>query len=214
MKTCAVILNHNRQDLLAETVARIAPQVGWVTVIDNASDPPTSDDEFPPNVSIFREEAQPPNIAQMWADALDRLEGDGYVAFLCDDSFVPEGWFQSVVDAIDRTGAAAGSTHAITPVGGDMVKWGPDGDVYGRMCGWAFVIRTDAGIRPDPSMHWWWCDTDIDWQARSLGGMVIAPGPVVTNILPNDYTNAKPELGARAGLDRAAFAAKHGSCPW
>lgn len=80
--------------------------------------------------------------------------------------------------------------------------------------GWAFVLDATAGVRADESMRWWWCDTDVDWQARGKGGTVMIGEYAVPNRLPNDFTNAKPELGERTGIDGMMFVEKWGFRPW
>jgi hypothetical protein len=109
--------------------------------------------------------------------------------------------------------AAAGSTHQYYPTPHPILKQAPDHDINNRMCGWAFIVAGEKGLMADEDLKWWYCDTSMDFTARVNGGMVVAPGPVVHNIHPNDYTNRKPELGHQAGLDAATFAAKWGR-PW
>ena len=72
--------------------------------------------------------------------------------------------------------AAAGSTHQYHPTPHPILKQAHDSDIHNRMCGWAFVVAGEKGQRADESIKWWWCDTDMDWQARINGGMVICPG--------------------------------------
>jgi hypothetical protein len=205
----AVVLTHNRPAELAACVQALAGQVDRLLVIDNASDPPAQ-----VAAELLMVPDQPPNLAQLWQRGLDWAEGTEHVALVCDDVTVPAGWVGIVVAAMSRCGAAAGSTHAIQDPGHDTVKTAPDGDIFGRMCGAAFILARPSPVTPDPAMAWWWCDTDIDWQARHNGGTVIAAGPVAHNSLPNDWTQRRPELAEQAGRDRAAFAAKWSGCPW
>lgn len=207
----AVILTHNRPDDLATAVAALAPQVDRLLVIDNASTPPA---QVPDGCTLLTVPDQPPNLALLWRRGLDWAAGAQHVALVCDDVTVPDGWANLVVTAMARTGAVAGSTHNLTDQGHDVVKVAPDSDIFGRMCGAAFILARPSPVAPDPGMAWWWCDTDIDWQARANGGTVIAAGPVAHNRHPNDWTTRRPELAEQAGRDRAAFAAKWSSCPW
>lgn len=218
----AIVLTHNRPEMLARCVTAIAAQVGMVLVVDNASDPPATTPTEVGNAVLIHDPGQPPNLARLWNRGLDAIThwvdvagaARWDVALLCDDAITPAGWVDAVSATMRRSAAAAGCTHAIHPVGTPLVKTAPDGDLPNRMTGWAFVLRGEAGLRADESMAWWWCDTDLDWQARHAGGMVIAPGPVVPNERPNDYTYSVPGLAERAGRDRQAFAAKWGSAPW
>ena len=216
--SAAVIITHNRPALLRQCVAAIQPQVDTVIVIDNASEPPAAPlAQY--GVILIREMRQPPNIAAMWnrgIDAVNAVCGCSFVAFLCDDAIVPPGWFDAVTDAMVETRTVAGCSSPFPDAHhGPVVKTKPDDDLYGRMCGWAFVLDVSTGIRADESMQWWWCDTDVDWQARAKGGMVMVNGRyAVPNHLPNDFTLSRPELSERTGADAAAFVAKWGSKPW
>lgn len=213
----AVILTHNRPALLEQAVEAIAYQATTVTVVDNASDPPTSRNWRAHNVEIVHVPDQPPNLAAMWNEQLDRIAerhqpGRRYtwdVALICDDVAVPPGWFSTVSNAMREHGAAAGSTHSYHPISVPYLLTeltnGTD-----RMCPWAFVLRGELGLRADETMHWFYCDTDLDWQARVNGGTLIAPGPVAVNARVGDFTGSKPELAAQAEVDKATFRAKWG----
>jgi glycosyltransferase involved in cell wall biosynthesis len=212
--TAAIVLTHNRPALLAECVTTIAPQVDLVLVVDNASDPPAHTAQG----VVWRVPDQPPNLSRLWNDALTRLQlhhgNPRYVAFLCDDTTAPDGWVAAVVAAMEETGAAAGCSNPWGHHHPYRVKTEPDGDIMGRMPGWAFVLDTSKGLRADESMAWWWCDTDLDFTARKNGGMVMIGGYPVPNHRPGEYTNSKPGLGEQAGRDRQAFIAKWGWAPW
>jgi hypothetical protein len=223
----AVIITHNRPELLRRCVDAIAPQVDFVIVIDNASEPPvTSTDWFVRPLGravMLRNETQPPNLPALWNQALRiigtlrAVEADAHVAFLCDDAIAPAGWFATVSGAMIETGAAAGCVNPFGHQHEPMLKTEPDHDLLHRMVGWAFVLDADRGIEPDETMHWWWCDTDIDWQARVGGGgmvMLGRPDLVVPNERPNEFLMQKPELAEQAGRDGETFAAKWGGRPW
>ena len=224
MSDYAVILTHNRHELLRSAVAGIAPQVDRVAVVDNASYPPVTFESIGGHQvhSIITSDEQPPNLAFLmnegfdWAEqqAKELGETEWFVALLCDDVLVPAGWFAAVKTALQQTGTVMGSTHQSFPVTQPIVKTQPDADIVGRLQGSAFVVRGEVGLRADEEMHWWWQDTDLDWQARLRGGSVIAPGPTAVNLRPNDFTNARPELARRAGVDGEVFARKWGTRPW
>ena len=212
----ALILTHNRPRLLADCIAAIRPQVDDILVIDNASDPKA---HVPPEIWLEYIPDQPPHLAKFWNHGFnffDKIyDGRPYdVAVLCDDTIVPDGWFNAVVTGLRETGAAIGCSN---PWGMDhppMIKTSPDRDIMGRMIGWAFVMDASRGLRADENMQWWWFDTDLDWQARRAGGFVMVGGYPVPNIHPGQFTNERPGLGARAGKDREAFVNKHGWIPW
>jgi glycosyltransferase involved in cell wall biosynthesis len=217
----AIVLTHNRPALLARCLAAIVPQTDLTLVVDNASDPPAVTPDGLDNVLVVRDEEQPPNLARLWNRGLDALTmwrppglDTWDVAVLCDDAVVHPGWFDAVASTMRGCGAAAGSTHSIQPVAAPLLKTAPDSDLFNRMCGWAFVLRGETNLRADESMHWWWQDTSMDFDARTKGGMVIAPGPVVLNERPNDFTYSVPGLAEQAGRDREAFQARWGFVPW
>lgn len=223
MVSYALILTHNRPELLLRTVRAIAPQVDYVRVVDNASSPPVKigPEEWPLNVVLYHEPMQPPNLSALWNKQLGLIEKHALerateweVAVLCDDSIAPEGWFAGVRSGLRQFGATAASTGPLGPHDDYLLKRDLDGDVYTRMCGWAFVLAGESGIRADEGLHWWFCDSDVDFQARKTNGTLICPGPTVPNELPGAWTNAKPELGTRAGLDREAFNAKWSVSYW
>lgn len=224
MNRFAVILTHNRPQLLVDCVAAIHTQVDMTLVIDNASDPPVDRGTLPAAsaghaVAVRYVPDQPPNLAKLWNLGLDvaanMAVGDPWwVAVLCDDAIVPPGWVDAVTAAMEQTGAAAGCSN---PWGHDhppQVKTEPDSDIMGRMPGWAFILNGTKGLRADETMHWWWLDGTLDWAARGAGGMVMIGGYPVPNVQPNHYTNTKPELAEQAGRDREAFIARWGWAPW
>jgi glycosyltransferase involved in cell wall biosynthesis len=216
----SLIITHNRPELLAEAIAAIKPQVDVVLVVDNASDPRATVEQ---DVHLLYVPDQPPNISNLWNRGFDwfakfshQYNGHGGldIAMLCDDAIVPEGWFAAVTEGMRETGAAAGCSNPWGTMHPAHIKTTVDRDIAGRMVGWAFVIDADKGLRADESMHWWWCDTDLDVQARLAGGVVMVGGYLVPNTRYGEYTNIIPGLGERAGRDREAFAAKWGQVPW
>lgn len=213
----ALILTHNRPELLAQCIAAIQPQVDKVLVIDNASRPPAT---VPEDVALLYIPDQPPNLARWWNIGLDYFaniydgENVSDVAVLCDDAIVPEGWFAAVVEGMRATDTTAGSSNPFGTNHEPRVKSDMDRDIAGRMCSWAFVLDGTRPIRADTSMAWWWFDTDFDIQCRRDKGTVMIGGFLVPNIKYGEYTNTVPGLGEQTGRDREAFAAKYGGMPW
>lgn len=220
----ALIITHNRPVELNECVNLIAPQVDNVLIIDNASDPPVDEADFSwaKPVKVMHIPDQPPNIARMWNRGWDHIglvmremeHRQWNIAMLCDDVIVPSDWMARVSTFMRDTASIAGAAHGARAITQGFIKREPDRDIWNRMQGAAYVIAGEYCIRADETMHWWWCDTDIDWQARVTGGMAIAPGPIAINTKPNDFTHSKPELTHQAGLDGEAFTAKWGFKPW
>lgn len=223
----AIILTHNRPQLLRDCVAAVGPQCDIVIVIDNASQPAVEiemvDAGFGDSYRtlLVTIPDQPPNLAALWNTGFgiannirDGEPGPWWIAVLCDDALIPDGWYQAVIDAMTQTGAAAGCSNPFGHTHEPRLKTAPDADIMGRMPGWAFILDGTKELRADESMHWWWGDGDLDWQARAAGGMIMIGGYPVPNRLPNDFTNSKPELAEQAGRDREAFIAKWGWAPW
>lgn len=217
----AIILTHNRLTELAATVAAISPQVDMTLIIDNASTPPVSAAGYE-TVTVIRHSQQPPNLSAMWNFGLDWAAGWTTepwwnVALLCDDVVVPPDWFEDVRQTMRAYGASAASRHQAALISQSIVKTAPDRDVWNRMCGWAFMLAGERGLRADERLHWWWCDTHMDFLARRNGGMVLAPGPPAINSQENFWTTRKPELAEQAGKDGETFAqiwAHDGGRPW
>lgn len=218
----AIILTHDRPKLLADCVAAIRLQADLTIVIDNASDPPVTREDFSFEgnaVAVVQDPEQPPNLSALWNKGfalVDRLNHSPRwdIAVLCDDVTVPDGWFDAVSGCMRDHGAAAGSTHQWREVAQPILKRSPDRDLQNRMCGWAFILAGEKGIRADEDLSWWWGDTAVDWMARANGGMVICPGPVAHNIHPNDWTSKIPELNNQSGADGETFTRKYGGRPW
>lgn len=215
----AIILTHNRPELLRECVNAVATQVDEVIVIDNASQPAVTSKNMPRNVRIAGDWRQPPNLSRLWNVGIDlaATHSPQHIAFLCDDAIVPDGWVAAVTRAMDETGAAAGCSNpderADHP---PRLKTEHDRDLMGRMPGWAFILDASKNIRADERLFWWWCDTAIDWIARHRGGMVMISGYPVPNVRPNDFTATVPGLHDQAGQDGLVFAALYGGgrTPW
>lgn len=223
MRRYAIILTHNRPELLVECVTAISPQVDVTVVIDNASDPPVDPATLPATtdhpVAVMHVPDQPPNLAHLWNvgfDICDQLTASTQwqAAVLCDDAIAPAGWFAAVTQAMGETGAAIGCSNPWGSQHPPQVKTEPDADIMGRMPGWAYVINGSKSLRADETMHFWWCDTDLDFAARKAGGMVMIGGYLVPNVRPNDHLIHTPGLAEQAGRDGEAFVAKHRFRPW
>ena len=232
MNRFAVIATHNRHDLLRETVAAIGPQVQMVIVVDNASDPPVhAGEHFERHRSwataVLQVLEQPPNLARNWNVGIDAAmkiysaacepEGHPLIAVLNDDAAPPPGWFDAVSQAMLRTGAVVGCSNPWGTLHPPRVKTEPDRNLTERMPGWAWILDPVSPVRPDETLRWWWNDTDVDWQARLAGGMVMVGGYAVPNAQPNFWTVNRADCAAQAREDGPTFAAKwaaYGGCPW
>jgi hypothetical protein len=206
--------------MLDQCVERICPQVDDVLVIDNASEPQlTVTGCMGVWVELRYIPDQPPNLSRFWNYGLDYFydlyDGEAHdVAVLCDDAFVPPGWFKAVTAGMRETGATIGCSDPFNRSHGPMMKRGYDNDITNRMPGWAWILDGTSTLRADESMAWWWLDTDIDFTARRMGGMVMVGEYGVPNVRPNDYTVKRQDLQEQAGRDGEAFAVKWGARPW
>lgn len=230
MNRFAVILAHNRPELLCETWCAIGPQVDLVIVIDNASAPPVDADALTAPgwaTVVIRVPDQPPNLSRLWNIGIDRAvdayegqagedKGRPFVAVLCDDAPPPPGWFAAVTAAMAETGAVVGASAPLGftfPGQPHRVKRERDSDLAGRMPGWAWILDPVSPVRPDERFEWWWGDSSVDWEAREAGGMVLIGTHAVPNLRPNEFS-VRPEQAAQIAVDSQRFVDKYGWRPW
>ena len=76
----ALILAHNRPKETKDVVADIYPQVDYLLIIDNASEPPVHDwftreeRELYPQMWIVRDMTQPANLPRLWNLGFAQIE--------------------------------------------------------------------------------------------------------------------------------------------
>lgn len=221
----AVIPTHNRPVMLGQLVGSLDGLVDVVIVVDNASEQPVMSSDFPlsplTTVSVIRDEEQPPNLYRLWNVAFDLAENTAglvgaerwNVSVFNDDTELPSGWFTAVGDALRAHPSAVIACGSQFPtVREPLLKTAPDGDLRTRMTPHAFTMRGESCLRADESMRWWYGDTDLDWQARLSGGVLLIPGFVASNRLANSTTVG--ELAEQAGRDSVVFRDKWGRMPW
>lgn len=218
---------HNRPNELAQLIRQSSQQCDGVVIVDNASTPSVvardlyeaADWEL--NITVIRDAEQPPNLSRLWNIGLDAVKitmdliGEDLwdVAIFNDDAVLPADWWDEVARHLRDSPAAAAcrpmNSHVL---GGPVLKTEPDNDIVKRLCGWAFMMRGEFGLRADESFRWWWGDTDLDWQARRIGGVIMVPGEQVKNTHANMSTVG--ELAEQADRDRQTFIDKWGWAPW
>lgn len=223
----AVIATRDRPTELANVVTTLHAQDVAVMVVDNGSDPPASppvafDADWPiPNApTVIVDYEQPPNLSRLWNLGLDEVEQQARhrgltewdVAVVNDDAVLPDGWYDACSAGMRQYAAAAACSDPHGRLTGPLLKTAPDGDTFTRMCGWAFLLRGEQGLRFDERLRWWFGETDADWRARATGGMLIIPGYPVGNTLANSTTVGV--LAEQAGRDRDMFASIWGRAPW
>lgn len=194
---------YNRPDMYAELVANINPQVD--TFITVAHGPQAQ--QYATGTTIPFDETKP-NLATMWNMVLDRAHelANGkpyYVAILNDDALVADDWFDRMVDAIERAGAAGASTPRAP---------GKAHSIFGG----AFVVKGGLGVRMSGVCRWWWTDDEIQKQCQALGGFAIVPNVHAVNRLANRSTKSDTTLQAMNSEDWPKFKALYGmpEAPW
>lgn len=168
---------------------------------------------------VLHYEGSPFNLSRSWQSgvriaeemAVEAGAEKWFVAILNDDAMVPANWVHAVTRAMEETAASAGSSGSPYPHRVLHIKSGRV-PLHERMQGWAFILRGDDGVEPDPTFAWWFGDDDIAWRAAAAGGTVLIPGFPVRNLYPNSQFT--PELHAQAAKDAQAFVDKHGVHPW
>jgi glycosyltransferase involved in cell wall biosynthesis len=222
----AVIPTRNRPAELAAAVTALHSQDAAVVVVDNGSNPPASPPvdhhhvPLPNAPTVIVDDEQPPNLSRLWNVALDEVAEQATrreltawdVAVINDDAVLPTGWYDACAAAMRETGAAAACSDPHGRLTSRLVKTAPDRDVFTRMCGWAFLLRGELGLRFDEDLRWWWSDSAMDLAARDAGGMVVIPGYAVGNTHANSTTVGP--LAEQAGRDRVTFETKFGPAPW
>lgn len=223
----AVVPTHNRHDELKQLVAQLSRQCDGVVIVDNASTPQVNVRdlydaagwEF--NITVIRDTEQPPNLSRLWNVGLDAVKitmdliGEDIwdVAILNDDAVLPIDWWDDVSQNMRSSPAVMACRFAYPGISASpILKTEPDAQLSHRLCGWAFMMRGEHNIRTDESLRWWWGDTDLDWQARRLGGMLLVPGEPVGNLYADKSTTGA--LAEQAGHDRETFTKKWGWVPW
>lgn len=180
-----------------------------VILIDNASSTPASE-VFAGRARVVPHPQR--NISALWNAGLDLIaaeqSGPHNVAILNNDLSVPPGFLSGLAN-----GLRSRPDHLIAYP--DHERRLPAGicDPAGRMSGFAFMLRGEAGLRLDPQFVWWYGDDDLARQARKRGKVVCVGGLHVEHLASNQSTEADPGLQATARGDQARFEAKWSARP-
>jgi len=214
----AVITTYERPQMALDCAHRLE-DVDVVLIVDNGTSdvvPDSGDVTTLPLYYVLRDDQQPVNLSQLWNEGLAWCEEDALaagcdqwdVAILNDDTVPPVGWSSKLQEAMRNSTAIAACT------GPANVMWSEAKPVplELRMTGWAFMLRGESGLRADEQFHWWFGDSDLDYQARELGGMLMIREGYVPNLLPNGYTTGYRQ--ARTHVDADLFAKKWGRLPY
>ena len=133
------------------------------------------------------------NISRWWNVGIKYAYAQGdaeIILVLNDDITLPEGWLESIVEAI-RAGYTGASTDRAP----------------GRntIAGYAFGLDAKAKVLADEKLVWWFGDDDIQRQCEALGGFGIIQADGVTNA----YANSSYErMQHQIELDRAYYQTK------
>lgn len=206
MSTVAVITHYNRPDVCREAIRSVREQVDLVVVVDNSDTDPLPEDEENTYKHWYRidYDEHPCNLSRAWNLGIDWAQaeiGDEQqweVIIMNDDAEVPPGWVDAVRSAMRQHGAAAACSGEHDVILRDP---GPV-PLSMRMQGWAFMLAGEKGLRIDEQFEWWFGDSDIDWQARLQGGMVMIRGFRTNNKFADGYTVGHRQVQAAADAGR------------
>lgn len=81
-----------------------------------------------------------------------------------------------------------------------------------RMTGYCFMLRGELGLRADTQFRFWYCDDDMEFQARVAGGVGMVGGCSVGH--PVTGRPPSPYIQRCAEEDREKFIQKWGTHPW
>lgn len=204
--TYAVIPVRDRHEHTLALIAQLGLPPERIIVIDNGSTVPARD-VVPPGVRVI--ERPDRNMSEFWNIGLElaaaEQPGPHNVALLNNDLSVPSGFLAALAN-----GLRVRPDHLIAYP--DHERRLPPGicDPVGRMSGYAFMLRGEAGLRADPQFVWWYGDNDLEQQARARGKVVCVGGLHLHHLEHNRATAASPELTALTEQDQVRYQAKWG----
>lgn len=213
--TFVVIAAKNRHDMTYNLLGQL-DEKAHVVLYDNGSQPPLT-----PARECMLVKADDWPLHRMWNAGLDAAETAARelgaerwnVAILNNDLEVPPGFLSQLESGIrghDDYWISYPNYHGSEiPDNAAMVTKGdPDGD--GRsLCGWAFMVKGESGLRFDEQFQWWYGDSDIQRQTEAAGKHVVCVGGChCRHLEPNKSTREDPLRIAQAIEDEAKFAKK------
>lgn len=219
MRFAVIPTRGDRFDVLQQCAEAIRPQVDRIILVDNSDRGRFFNDGYRPHVTVVHCDEQPPNLSRLWnlgiqaaSDLAWKTQPASHweVAVLNDDAIVSPRWFQELAEAMRSAGAAAAS---FCGDGGPWLHKTPGvTPLSQRLCGWAFILAGELGVRADERLRWWCGDNDLDMQSRRLGGTLVLPGDPVRHLFPNQSTTGV--LAEQTAVDMATFVEKWGFRPW
>jgi tetratricopeptide (TPR) repeat protein len=204
LPTYAVIPVRDGHELTRPLLGQLGRPPERVIVIDNGSSVPARE----ALAGLARvTDAPPSSLSALWNLGLDLVAAEcrrpHNVAVLNNDLEVPPNFLTGLV-----AGLRARPDHFITYPDAEEHLTPGICDPTGRMTGFAFMLRGEAGLRADPQFAWWYGDDDLEWQARQRGKVVRVGGVHVRHLTPNQRTSQRPDLQAMAAEDLERFLAK------
>jgi hypothetical protein len=152
----------------------------------------TTDAEVDYKATIIRDTGDV-NIHRWWNKGIDAANraGASHVAILNDDLIIPPNLLRDMSRQLGKTDASLCWVRS-------------DNRTRDPITGWAFMLNTIHGIRPDESFRWWYGDDDLARQARRIGG-VTQVGTRVRHMHPNELTTQSWALQLLANADKILY---------
>lgn len=221
LPTYVVMAGRDRHEMTANLMAQLQQQnPNFIALFDNGSDPP-----YPQ--PALQADGMP--LHEMWntglglAEKAAREAGAKHwnVLVINNDVSVPPDFLQRLEwglrqDESGDTWIAYPNYHgAKIPDGVAAITKHPNQNSDGRLlCGWAFMLAGESGLRFDEQFSWWYGDSDIQRQTEAAGKHVVCVGGCYCDHLdPMKSTIDDPVRLAQAEEDEAKFAEKWGLDP-
>jgi hypothetical protein len=137
------------------------------------------------------------NIHRWWNLGIEHAVSCGaeHVAVLNDDVEITDEVIPAMSLALTRTG----STLCYV-------------DASAEVTGWAWMLNTSHGLRPDELFRWYFGDNDMDLRAKRDHHGVCGVQVDIKHLHPSEATQASPELRDLIRVDEATF--KERWTPW
>jgi hypothetical protein len=146
------------------------------------------------------------DLSAMWNLGLDKAAelaagAPFYVAGFNDDALVAPDWFDRMVEAVERDGAAGASTPR-------------DAGKPKSIFGGAWMVK--GGIRLSGVFRWYHTDDEIQKLCQAAGGFSIVEGVYAVNRLVDQSYKDSPYLRAVSSEDGPKFISMYGlpESPW
>jgi hypothetical protein len=207
MTVIYAVVPSNGRAYLRGCVETLLPQVDHLLLVRNAEFTPPAHRKIIV-LDCFSGLKLP--IHEWWNCGIDFARGHSFgrehdVLVCNDDSLATAGVARRLSEQMRATTAVmASGPHPGSPHLGLQQGRPQDGHVL-SVSGWFFLLRGEAGLRADTRYGWWYGDTDLEWQARERGGVLLLDDCRVPNLRPDGHVAIMAEECAR---DAVLFAEK------